>query len=78
MKTTRACLDQAYLRWRGKFASFEAMCFEGVCEFVRVHFDDLLDHFYLEGHESLANFPAWAFERYLQDIDRKRATGKSR
>jgi len=36
-----------------------------VCEFVRVHFDDLLDRYYWEGHGSLNAFPAWAFERYL-------------
>jgi len=78
MKPNRVCLDQAFLRWRGKFASFEATCFPGLCDFVRVHFDDLLDHFYLEGHDSLVSFAAWAFERYLQDVDRNRATEKSR
>jgi hypothetical protein len=30
-----------------------------------VHFDDLLDRYYWEGHGSLNAFPAWAFEHYL-------------
>jgi hypothetical protein len=58
--------DTAYIRWRTKFAPFEAGCFEALCEFVRVHFDKLLDRYYLEGHDSLNEFPAWAFERYLR------------
>jgi hypothetical protein len=41
-------------------------CLEALCEFVRVHFDKLLDRYYLEGHDSLNEFPAWAFERYLR------------
>ena len=73
MKPNRSSFDQAYLRWRGKFVLFEARCFEGLCEFVRVHFDDLLDRYYREGHESLQDFPAWSFERYIEDIERKKA-----
>ena len=57
--------DTAYLRWRAEFAPFEANCFDALCEFVRVHFDDLIDGYYREGHEALNDFPAWAFERYL-------------
>jgi len=26
----------------------------------------LIDGYYREGHEALNDFPAWAFERYLQ------------
>jgi hypothetical protein len=77
MKPNHSCFDQAYLRWRGKLASFEATCFEALCEFLRAHFDDLLDHFYLEGHESLEDFPAWVFERYIQGVDQKRAREKA-
>jgi hypothetical protein len=69
MKPNRSSFDQSYLRWREKFASFEARCFAAVCEFVRVHFDDLLDRYYWEGHESLKDFPAWAFERYIRDVE---------
>ena len=58
-------LDSAYIRWRTEFAPFEANCFDAVGDFVRVHFDDLIDGYYLEGHEALNDFPAWAFERYL-------------
>ena len=61
-----ACFDIAYIRWRTKFAPFEANCFTALCEFVRVHFDDLIDRYYGEGHEALSEFPAWAFERYLE------------
>ena len=57
--------DAAYIRWRTEFAPFEANCFGTLCEFVRVHFDDLIDGYYREGHEALNDFPAWAFERYL-------------
>jgi hypothetical protein len=77
MKPKLLPFDRAYLRWRGKFASFEATCFEALCDFVRVHFDDLLDEFYLEGHESLMDFPAWVFERYVQYVDRKNARDKA-
>ena len=59
--------DTAYLRWRAKFAPFEANCFDALCEFVRVHFDDLIDRYYREGYEALNGFPAWAFERYLRE-----------
>jgi hypothetical protein len=44
--------DTAHIRWRAKFAPFEAGCFEVLCEFVRVHFYKLLER-YLEGHDSL-------------------------
>jgi hypothetical protein len=59
-------LDTTYIRWRAKFAPFEAGCFEALWEFVRVHFDKLLDRYCPEGHESLNEFPARAFERYLR------------
>ena len=65
-------LDTAYIRWRTEFASFESNCFEALCEFVRVHFDYLLDRYYGAGHESLNAFPAWAFERYLRALDKRR------
>jgi hypothetical protein len=71
MKSNLSSFEQAYIRWRGTFASFEARCFEALCEFVRVHFDGLLDRYYYEGHESLKDFPAWAFERYVRDLERK-------
>jgi len=58
--------DAAYIRWRTEFAPFEANCFDALCEFVRVQFDDLIDGYYREGHEALNDFPAWAFERYLR------------
>jgi hypothetical protein len=57
--------DTAYIRWRAESAPFEANCFDALCEFVRLHFDDLIDRYYREGHEALNDFPAWAFERYL-------------
>jgi hypothetical protein len=63
-------LDPAYTQWRAEFAYFEARCFEALCDFVRMHFDDLLDRYYWEGHESFNEFPAWALERYLRDVDR--------
>ena len=34
-----------------------------------MHFDDLLDRYYREGHESLNAFSTWAFERYLREIE---------
>jgi hypothetical protein len=71
MKSNRSSFDQAYIRWRARFAPFEARCFEGLCEFVRLHFDDLLDRYYWEGHQSLNDFPAWAFELYLRDLERE-------
>jgi len=58
--------DAAYLRRRAKLAPVEANCFDALCEFVRVNFDDLIDRYYREGHEALNDFPAWAFERYLR------------
>jgi hypothetical protein len=60
--------DTAYLRWRAEFAPFESNCFDALCEFVRMHFDNLIDRYYLEGHEVLTDFPAWAFERYLRAV----------
>jgi hypothetical protein len=71
MKPNCSSFDQAYIRWRGSFAPFEATCFDALCEFVRVHLEDLLDGYYLEGHESLKDFPAWAFERYIRDLERE-------
>ena len=69
MKSHRSSLDPAYIRWRLGFQPFEARCFRALCEFVRLHFDDLLDEYYCEGHESLNAFRDWAFERYLRDIE---------
>lgn len=57
--------DTAYIRWQAEFATFEARWFDSLCNWVRVHFDNLLDRYYQEGHEALNDFPAWAFERYL-------------
>jgi hypothetical protein len=31
----------------------------------------LLDRYYCEGHESLKDFPAWAFEHYIRDVERE-------
>jgi hypothetical protein len=79
MKPHRSSFDPTYIRWRAKFAPFESRCFEELCEFVRVHFDDLLDRFYREGHESTDDvFPAWAFERYLQETERMGAREDAR
>ena len=69
MKSYRLYLDRAYIRWRAEFVLFEARCFGALCEYLRVHFDDLLDHYYGEGHESMNDFPVWAFERYLRDAE---------
>ena len=63
-----APVETAYIRWRAEFAPFEANCFDALCEFVRVHFDNLMDGYYREGHEALNDFPAWAFERYLREV----------
>jgi hypothetical protein len=63
-----SCFDIAYIRWRADFAPFEMHCFEELCEFVRVHFDKLIDRYYREGHEALNDFPEWAFERYLGEV----------
>ena len=60
------CFDIGYIRWRADFAPFEANCFDQLCEFVRVHFDDLIDRYYRDGHQALREFPEWAFERYLR------------
>ena len=78
MKPHRSSLDPAYIRWRKEFDPFEARCFEAVCEFVRAHFDDLLDRYYWEGHKSLNTFPAWAFERYLRDVEKPQAREEMR
>lgn len=59
--------DTAYIRWRAEFARFEPNCFDAVCDFVRAHFDNLIDRFYGEGYEALKEFPAWAFERYVRE-----------
>ena len=40
--------------------------FRRMCEFVRVHFDDLIDRYHQEGRGSLNDFPARAVERYLK------------
>jgi hypothetical protein len=32
-----------------------------------LHFDELLDRYYLEGYDSLNEFPTWAFEHYLRE-----------
>jgi hypothetical protein len=50
----------------GEIRTVRSGVLEALCEFVRVHFDKLLDRYYLERHESLNEFPAWAFERYLR------------
>ena len=70
MKTSRSTFDPAYLLWEAQFTTFEAGCLERLSEFLRAHFDDLLDRFYQLGHESLQDFPAWAFERYLHHTER--------
>ncbi len=70
MKLQRSSFDPAYLRWRTELVVFKARCFGVLCEFIRAHFDDLRDHYYREGHESLDDFAAWAFERYLWEAER--------
>ena len=60
------CFDIGYIRWRADFAPFEANCFDHLCEFVHLHFDDLIDRYYRGGHQALHEFPEWAFERYLR------------
>jgi len=70
MNRHRLSFDPAYLTWQAAFEPFEAKCFTAVCEFVRVHFDDLLDRYYWEGHECLNAFPEWTFERYLRNVER--------
>jgi hypothetical protein len=32
-----------------------------------VQIEDLIERFHGEGHHSLNDFPAWAFERYLRE-----------
>jgi len=70
MARAHLSFDTAYIRWLAEFAAFEANCFDALCEFVRVHFDDLMDRYYGEGHEALNDFPPWAFERYLREAVR--------
>lgn len=70
MKPHRSSFDPTYIQWRAKFAAFESRCFEALFGFVRAHFDNLLDGYYWEGHESMHEFPAWAFERYLRETER--------
>lgn len=72
MKTSPGSFDPAYLRWCAKFASFEARCFEELYEFVRAHFEDLLDRYYWEGNQSMLEFPTWVFDRYLADLETRR------
>ena len=69
MNAHRSSLDPAYIRWRVEFQPFEMRCFGSLCEFVRRNFDDLLDEYYFEGHESLIAFASWAFERYLWEVE---------
>jgi len=60
-------MDPTYFRWQTEFAPFEANCVDALCEFVPGHVDDLIEHYYREGHDSLIDFPSWAFERYLRE-----------
>ena len=69
MKSDHLNPDPAYLSWRLEFGSFEVRCFGEFCDFVQLHFDDLLDDYYADGHESLNAFPTWAFERYLLEVE---------
>ena len=71
MKPHRSSFDPTYIQWRAEFAAFRGEVLRGalrVCS--RAHFDNLLDGYYWEGHESLNEFPAWAFERYLRETER--------
>jgi len=45
-------MDPTYRRWQTEFAPLEANLFDALCGFVRVHFDNLINHDYQEGHES--------------------------
>ena len=69
MKSRCSSSEPAYLHWRVEFQSFEARCYGAVCEFVRVHFHDLLDGYYREGQQTADDFPAWVFERDLRDAE---------
>ena len=60
------CFDIGYIRWRVDFAPFETNCYEQLREFIRLHFDDLIDRYYRDGEQALHEFPEWAFERYLR------------
>lgn len=64
------CFDIGYIRWPADFAPFEADCLDQLYEFVRLHFDDLIDRYYGGGHQTLHEFPDWAFERYLRKSER--------
>lgn len=66
----RSSFDPAYIRCRARFVAFEARCFKALCDFVRADLDNLLDCYYSEGHESMDDFPAWTFERYLRESER--------
>ena len=59
-------MDPTYRRWQTEFAPLEANFFDALCGFVRVHFDNSINHYYQEGHESLIDFRSWSFERYLR------------
>jgi len=59
-------MDPTYRRWQTEFAPLEANLFDALCGFVRVHFDNLINHDYQEGHESSIDFRSWTFERYLR------------
>jgi hypothetical protein len=69
-KTCRESFDPAYAQWHAQFLPFESRCFDAVCEFVRIHFEELLERYYAEGNQSLNAFPSWAFERYLRELER--------
>jgi hypothetical protein len=73
MKPNHASYDPTYVRWCAKFTTFESRCFTALCEFVRADLDGLLDRYYLEGHASMDDFPAWTFERYLRETGRSTA-----
>ena len=59
-------MDPTYRRWQTEFAPLEANLFDALCGFVRVHFDNSINHYYQEGHESLNDFLSWAYQRYLR------------
>jgi hypothetical protein len=50
----------------GGLRTFEVNCFDQLCEFVRLHFEDLIDRYYRDAHQASHEFPEWAFERYLR------------
>lgn len=73
----RCSFEPTYSQWCAKFAPFESKCFEAFSGFVRAHFDSLLDRYYWEDHESMRDFPAWAFEATLRKPT-GRALGRTR